>query len=192
LDSVGLARLANGPGVAAAGGRATSAWALGSRRTEVGRRPRGCGGWRSGDVGTGSGVVAAGGRATSVQAPRSRRLEVGRRRSSLWGRDGRRSGDVGAGSGVGQHRRVSHALPAGGRATPCLADLSVGGWLPQCRKRMVVEWLSASGERIRRSDIFSVNTFNSKGRYKWDGTNRCETPFPAFRAARQFSRIAPR
>jgi hypothetical protein len=36
---------------------------------------------------------------------------------------------------------------------------------------MVVERLSASGERIRRSGIFSVNTFNSKGRYKWDGAN---------------------
>jgi hypothetical protein len=59
LDSVGLARSANGPGVAAAGGRATSARALGSRCR------------RSGDIGAGSGVVAVGGRATSVRAPGS-------------------------------------------------------------------------------------------------------------------------
>jgi hypothetical protein len=169
---------------------------------------RGCSSRRSGDVGVGSGVTTVGGQATSTGL---RRLEVGRRRRGLRGRGGRRSGDVRAGSGVtavggwasseqppgswrpevGRRRRVSPALSAGGRATLCLADLSVGGWLPQCRKQMVVERLSASGEMIRRSGIFSVNTFNSKGRYKWDGANRCETPFSAFRTARQFSRIAP-
>jgi hypothetical protein len=54
------------------GGRATSAWAPGSWRSEVGRRPcglRGHDGQRSGDVGAGSEVVVAGGCRWSAALP---------------------------------------------------------------------------------------------------------------------------
>jgi hypothetical protein len=67
--------LGTGSGVVAAGDRAASVRAPGSRRPEVRRRRCrlwGRGDRRSGDVGAGSGVAAVGGRATSARAPGSR------------------------------------------------------------------------------------------------------------------------
>jgi hypothetical protein len=72
----------------------------------------------------------------SARALGSQRSEVGRRQHGLRGHGDRRLGDVGAGSGISC---TTSRLP-------WLVDMSVGRG---CRKRMVVERLSASGERIR-------------------------------------------